>query len=332
MVPDFSGTLNPSLAARYGVSGGLVKPDPGFRGAAGYQWKGLRFSLETGYTHIKGDNPLVLDISFVPLSLKAGYVFSLWNFSIIPLLGAGMIFSHVTHYETAINMLLEKKSRSSSTGFLANAGLRLGWSFIPALTLYAGAGIDCVVETGGFIPFPSLEFGLTVRPFMFGKKAPGRPPRRADAPRPGPEPAAARTEPAEEPAPVPDEPAAPPEPESGTTAEPPEPAGRVLMVLYFPADTAVPVPSHLVELDGAAELLREYPAAGVTLRGYAAPYGTPEGQRALSEARARFCEGYLREQGVDGGRITTEWYGAEKLPEAWEGFEWQRRRVEIIVE
>jgi outer membrane protein OmpA-like peptidoglycan-associated protein len=315
LLPDFSGVLNPSMAERYGVSGGPLKPSPGFRGGLGYEWKKFRFSLETGYTYIKGTNPLVLDIHLVPLVCKGGYVFSLGNFSLIPLLGAGPVFVQVNHYETAIDLLLEKQIRSTAAGFLLYGGLRAGWSFIPALTLYAGGGIDCIVETGGMIPLPALELGITVKPLLFGKQGPG--------------PAAqVKPEAVEEPAAEVPEAAAVEEP----AAEAPEAeAVRFFRNLYFPADAAVPVSSHLVELDAAGEFLGAFPAAALRLRGYTAPYGSPGARRALSEARVRFCAAYLAEHyGIGPERIRLEWYGAEKEPEAADGTDWRRRCVEII--
>jgi outer membrane protein OmpA-like peptidoglycan-associated protein len=269
----------------------------------------------------------VLDIRVIPLVFKTGYVFSLGQFNITPLLGAGQVFVTAEHYETAIAMLQERKSRSSGTGFFGAAGLRLGWTFIPALTLFAGAGIDCVFETDGPIPFPAVELGVTVKPFLFGKSA--RPPKPA-------------ARPAAEPPPVPAEsapPAAASQAEPAVPEAPPAPDPSVIEpsagVLYFPPDSAVPAAP--AALDGAGELLRANPALTVTLRGYAAPHGTPAGQRALSEARARFCADYLRgEYGIAAERITVEWYGADRVPEAGPGGQPEgaegRRCVEILIE
>jgi outer membrane protein OmpA-like peptidoglycan-associated protein len=106
-----------------------------------------------------------------------------------------------------------------------------------------------------------------------------------------------------------------------------------IRVLYFPEDSAVPERSRLAELDTAAELLRSSPKLTVTLRGYTAPYGTRAGQLALSEARARFCETYLvQTYGIERARISVEWYGADKEPEASAGEDWRRRCVEIVIE
>jgi outer membrane protein OmpA-like peptidoglycan-associated protein len=233
-----------------------------------------------------------------------------------------MVFAGVDHYETAIAMLLDEPSRSSNRGFFANAALRLGWSFVPALTLYAGAGVDCLIETGGIIPLPALEMGITLKPFLFRRKPPaGRVPEEVPAlPLPEPE-----TGPEEAPAAFTEEPVPIPIPDVI-----PEPPPRILMTLYFPADAAVP--SALAELDEAAQLLLAAPGLNVTLRGYTAPYSTPGARRALSEERARFCAAYLtREYGIPEERISVEWYGSEQAPEAG-GSDLQRRCVEIIIE
>jgi outer membrane protein OmpA-like peptidoglycan-associated protein len=336
IVPDLAASLDPGMAERYGVSGGLIKPYPGFRAGLGYEWNKFRFSLESGYTWIEGDNPLVLDLNLVPLAFKAGYVFSPFGrLGIVPLLGAGLVFSSVNHYETAIDMLMENPARSTAPGFLASAGLRLGWSFVPALTVYAGAGLDCVIETGGLIPLPSLELGVNIKPFLFGRKPRTEPQKQAKTEaKPEPvkivpvetPPLELAGEPAELPAEIP-----PPEPE----APPPEPEVpvRIRKTVYFPADAEIPLRAHLMELDEAGELLRSSPALGVTLRGYTAPYSTPGARRRLSEVRAAFCGEYLmREYGIEAGRITIEGRGAESLPETSDGSDWMRRCVEIIIE
>jgi outer membrane protein OmpA-like peptidoglycan-associated protein len=105
---------------------------------------------------------------------------------------------------------------------------------------------------------------------------------------------------------------------------------RIVRVLYFTEDTALPV--RLAELDAAGELLRSRQDLRVTLRGYTAPYGTQAGQLRLSEERARFCAEYLeKEWGIETERITVEWYGADRLPETSDGEEWRRRCVEIVI-
>jgi outer membrane protein OmpA-like peptidoglycan-associated protein len=342
LIPGLAGTLSPDMAERYDISEGLIKPWPGFRAGVGYEWRKFRFSLESGYTYIEGTNPLVLHIRLIPFLFKTGYAFSFGShFTLSPVLGAGALFSRVDHYESAINMLLEKSSLSANTGFLFHGGFRAGWSFTEALALYAGVGMDCVTETGGLIPLPSIELGLTIKPFLFRKKPPpARPPDLPPARPPEQTPAEAETtydEP--EPAEIEIEAAAEleqtGEPEPVIPAKEPEaPAPvRVIRTLYFPPDAALPVRSHLVELDAAGELLRSSPELAVSLRGYTAPYGTVAGQIGLSEERARFCAGYLeREWGIETERIDIAWYGADRLPETGNGEEWRRRCVEIVIE
>jgi hypothetical protein len=301
IVPDISGTFDFSLAENYGVSGGLIKPYPGFHAGAGYQWRNIRLSLETGYTRIKGDNPLVLDIGIVPLTLKGGYVFSLLRdrLSITPVLGAGLVFAGAEHYETVIAMLFDRTSYSTGQGFFANAALRLGWSFTPALTLYAGAGIDCLIETGGPIPLPALELGLTLKPFSFRKKLPADRARAVEKP--------------------------------AVFSEAPDDPRPIFGTIYFPANEAVP--TQAAELDRTGELLRAQPELAISLRGYTAPYSTPAARRALSEERVRFCAAYLiREYGIAEERISVEWYGADQLPDPGDDSDQRRRCVEILIE
>jgi outer membrane protein OmpA-like peptidoglycan-associated protein len=305
MVPDISGTFDFSLAENYGVSGGLIKPYPGFHAGAGYQWRNIRLSLETGYTRIKGDNPLVLDIGIVPLTFKGGYVFSFLRdrLTITPLLGAGLVFAGAEHYETVIDMLFDRTSYSTGRGFFANATLRLGWSFAPALTLYAGAGIDCLIETGGPIPLPALELGLTLKPFSFRNKSPAAGSLVPEPLKTGP----------------------------AVFVEDPEDPRPIFSTIYFPADEAVP--AQAAELDRTGELLRARPELRISLRGYTAPYSTPAARRALSEERVRFCAAYLiREYGIAEERISVEWYGADQLPDPGDDSDQRRRCVEILIE
>jgi outer membrane protein OmpA-like peptidoglycan-associated protein len=108
---------------------------------------------------------------------------------------------------------------------------------------------------------------------------------------------------------------------------------RILRSVYFPADGSVPTPAQLVNLSVVGELLRASPDLKVTLRGYAAPYGTPQSCLTISEARAQFCRTRLiQEYGLESSRITTEAYGGtERRPENWDGTDRQLRSVEIFM-
>jgi hypothetical protein len=89
---------------------GLIKPIPGFRAALGYEYKRFYLAAESGYTHIEGTNPLVLDLRFVPVLIKAGYAYPIrWGLGVQADLSFGYLFSKTLHYEDAINVVLDNK-------------------------------------------------------------------------------------------------------------------------------------------------------------------------------------------------------------------------------
>ena len=86
------------------------------------------------------------------------------------------------------------------------------------------------------------------------------------------------------------------------------------------------------ELDKLGELMQARPELTVTLRGYAAPFGTAGGRANLSEARARYCIDYLADNyRLDPERFDIEAFGAEKPPE-FASEDWESQRcVELII-
>jgi len=314
IMPDLAGAISPELADQYGVSGGIA-PYPGFRAGAGYEWKNWGFALESGYTYIKGDNPLVTDISVVPLLLKVGYAFfpfsSYEYFSLTPAAALGLVFAQVDHYLGVIDMLLEESIHSKNTGFMAQLGVRAGWNPVRkwgrALEVFAGFSVDGIIETGGLIPLPQIELGVLVRPFQFK-------PRKAAV---TPEDLVFSHTP---------ENIVIEEGKDGRTV-------RLLNAVYFEADSAVMLERFRPILDEAGRRLQANPASRITLRGYTAPFGTVEGRSALSAERARYCMDYLRREfGIARARITVENYGAEKTP-AFVDANWESYRcVELIIE
>jgi outer membrane protein OmpA-like peptidoglycan-associated protein len=285
----------------------LVRPGTGFRAAVGYEYSRFRFAVETGYTAIAGTNPLVLDVSLVPLVFKFGYALPIrWGFSLQADAGMGFLFSHTIHYDSAINMVMDNKkdSRTSSSimGMRLYATYALPWKFLKA---YAGCGIDVLFETGGPIPLPLIEAGVSFRPAML--------PRRQTA--------------AVAAAPAPQDTAViPEEDEHGSTV-------LVFNAVYFEADSVKMIERYWPVLNETGRLLRSDPDLRITLRAYAAPFGTVEGQVAVSAARAWFCvEYFMRQYGIAEERMKIEFYGAAQSPEfadaAWESY----RCVELIIE
>jgi outer membrane protein OmpA-like peptidoglycan-associated protein len=331
---------------RYFAPGELreyLRPEWGFRGGLGYEWRRFRFSAETGFSrvtgthsqvlHLTGLDIILLDITAVPLLFKAGYTVPLiWGFGLKPEAGLGLLFSKAGYYSTVLDLLLDKRQEASVGTFFS--ALRLDLTYTAPgdfITVYAGGGFDLIIETVGGIPLPFFQAGLSLKPFALAARAAARRGRRQIPPPFVPEPQALA-----EPQTLP-EPLAEPGPEIEMKEEVPEPEPeapvRIMRVLYFPPNMAVPVQSHLVELDAAGEALREFPDAKLTLRGYTAPYGRPEQRLALSEERVRFCADYLaRTYGIPDERIGMEWYGADKAPAHKDGTDWRMRCVEIIVE
>jgi len=151
---------------------GLVQPKAGFRGSLGYEFKHIRFTVESGYSAIEGTNPLVTDIRITPLLFKVGYAYPIrWGLGVQADLGAGFLFSRVTRYETAIDMVFDNKQNDSvrSPLFSARAygtyspATKVAWDF---LKFYAGGGADMVMETDGPIPLPLIEVGVSFKPVM----------------------------------------------------------------------------------------------------------------------------------------------------------------------
>jgi hypothetical protein len=150
---------------------GLIKPEPGFRAALGYEYRHFRFAAESGYTHIAGTNPLVLDITLLPLTAKIGYNLPLrWGFGLQTDLSAGVFFSNTVYYSTAIDMLQDRVLDENVISPLAGARLYATYTFLHGLLkLYAGGGVDILFELEGLIPPPVIEAGISIKPFMLLK-------------------------------------------------------------------------------------------------------------------------------------------------------------------
>ena len=300
----------------------LIDTKVGFRGALGYEFLRFRFGVETGHTKITGTNPLVKDLSFTPLVFKFGYAQPIVSmFGLQADIGYGRLFSKVSHYETAIDMVFDKLQKSSGHSSFGSARLYATLSPWNFLKFYAGGGADFIFEKAGIIPLPVIEAGLSFKPFTFiPKKA-----RKESFPEPEPE---------FEPEPEPEniifesrsENIIVTETEHGRSV-------RLLNAVYFEADSAAMIERYRPILNEAGERLRENPALRITLIGYAAPFGLEEALIALSSVRARYCADYLYSQyGIDRSRISIEYHGAQRSPE-FRGATWDSYRcVELVIQ
>jgi outer membrane protein OmpA-like peptidoglycan-associated protein len=300
----------------------LVNTRLGFRAALGYEYRNFSLALETGYSHITGTNPLVLESTFIPLALKAGYNYPLpKGFGVQGDILLGYIFSRTIHYETAIDAFLGDNLRDDNERSpFAGARLYGTWTVPPGffpqnfLTVYAGGGIDVINETDGIIGLPLVEIGLHIHPLKL-------------IPRPKPKPQPVYEEP--EPEPVVYE-----EPETEEPEIPPEPL-RLVWLTLFPPNKTTPQREELAVLDQAAGVIKS--AEGeytVILKGYAAPFVSVSGQNDISRRRVLFCKTYLmKKHGIPEDRITIEWFGSQNIPEGVRERDYEGRRgVEIIFE
>jgi len=142
-----------------------IRPGPGFRGALGYEYKRFRFAAETGFARITGTDPLVAEVSLVPLVFKFGYELPFSPiFGLRADAGLGFVFSRVSRYESAFDMALGNRGGASGQGLTAGARLYATATPLRFLTFYAGGGAEFLFETDGAIPLPLLEAGVSFRP------------------------------------------------------------------------------------------------------------------------------------------------------------------------
>jgi hypothetical protein len=159
-----------------------LRPEWGFRGGLGYEWRRFRFSAETGFSRVTGIHPEVLrltglditllDVAAVPLLFKAGYHLPLIRgFGLKPEAGVGFLFSQVSYYPTALDLLLDSRTEAAVRSFFAAFKLDLTYT-APGdfITLYAGGGLDLLVETGGAVPLPFFQAGLSLKPFALAAR------------------------------------------------------------------------------------------------------------------------------------------------------------------
>jgi len=321
IVPDLAGVASPEMARQYGVSGGII-PFPGFRIAAGYEWNNWLFSLELGFTYIKGDNPLVTNIFLIPSILKAGYTFypisQYKQFTLTPTAGFGTVFAGADHYKDAIDMLLGIQSSSANNGLLIQAGLRAGWQPFSTtegkierkIEFFAGLSVDCIIEKEGIIPLPQLEIGIIVRPFIRVRPAP-----------------IAHNEPIKETDIIIEVTEILNEPDIILEYK------REYLIIFFDTDSFTLSDNGIAVLDEVINAFNKYTEAKIIIRGYAAPYPSVWGQTELSRQRALSCIYYLTENDIKEEYLTIEAMGAGSLPQNTERSDTSRRRsVEVIIE
>jgi hypothetical protein len=143
-----------------------VLPKPGFRGALGFGWQRLRFSLASGYTRITGTNPLVQDLTFIPLTFRLGYEQPLGKvFSIRLDMGGGILFSEANYYASALDNYMDMPTvNKAEINGVAEARLSAVFT-LPGnfLQIYAGGDGYLLPETGGHLFRGAFEAGLVLK-------------------------------------------------------------------------------------------------------------------------------------------------------------------------
>ena len=148
----------------------LIEPKIGFRGALGYEFYNFRFALESGFSRVTGTNPLVKEISFLPLLFKFGYFFPIY--SILGLqadMVIGFALSKTLRYETVVDMVMNNLREDDERSFFAGIKLYAAISPLKYLKIYIGGGVDVIFETDGPIPLPAVEAGISLKPFLMGR-------------------------------------------------------------------------------------------------------------------------------------------------------------------
>lgn len=103
--------------------------------------------------------------------------------------------------------------------------------------------------------------------------------------------------------------------------------------VYFDTNKSNVKGTSAETLDKLAGILKEYPKTNILVEGHTDSAGPEDYNMNLSQQRAESVASYLKNQGIDGDRFTTKWYG-ENQPKASndtsEG-KAKNRRVELAI-
>jgi outer membrane protein OmpA-like peptidoglycan-associated protein len=281
----------------------VISPGFGFRGAIGYEYNRFRFAVESGYNHITGTDPHVLELDFTPLVFKFGYALPL--FSIVGLqadLNAGVAFLKTLRYPSAIDLAMDKVQEDRENSFITGGRLYATVTPLRFLRIYAGGGIDVILEKAGPLPLPLVEVGIHFKPFALAGNRPVEQPNRQEE-----------------------------------KAAPPRDIIKVIISLpdiQFETDSAELRDSERVKLQRTGNILRNIPGVKIRVEGHTARAGAEEDRVRLSRQRAQAVASYLIWlEAVDASDVTVTGHGADR-PVAdnatAEGMS-ANRRVEIII-
>jgi outer membrane protein OmpA-like peptidoglycan-associated protein len=292
---------------------GYIKPGFGFRGALGYEYKHFRFAIESGYSHFAGTDSLITKVGFIPLVFKFGYALPIFSiFGLQADINAGLAFSNTTHYPNEFDLDMNKIQKDRANSLILGGRLYATVTPLDFLRIYAGGGVDLILEKEGPLLLPLVEIGVHFKPFVLARK---KQKKQEELPK--------------EIEPVIEEPAT-----EVTEEEVVERVAITLPYIQFQADSDELHDSEKLKLQEIAGILRDIPGVKIQVEGHTARAGT-EGRRVVfSRERAQAVASYLVSLGVvDEADVTVIGHGAEKpiADNATEEGRSANRRVEIII-
>jgi outer membrane protein OmpA-like peptidoglycan-associated protein len=114
---------------------------------------------------------MVLDIVLIPLTAKVGYHLPIiWGFGLQADLSGGFFISQTKFYASAVDMIMGNEQDEQVISPLTGARLYLTYTFLFGMVkIYAGGGVDVILEDDGAIPPPLIEAGISIKPFSLIK-------------------------------------------------------------------------------------------------------------------------------------------------------------------
>jgi outer membrane protein OmpA-like peptidoglycan-associated protein len=325
--------FTPSLIKEY------VKLGFGFRGALGYEFKRFRFALESGYSRVPGTDWLVSQVGFTPLVFKFGYGLPFFSiFGVQADVSAGLAFSKIMRYPTAIDHAMDKIREDSENNFIVGGRLYATVTPLDFLRIYAGGGVDVILEKEGPLVLPLVEIGVHFKPFALTGEMARQQAKALAAENERQRLLAEELARLEELARA--EELARQQAEAGIAAE--KERQRLLLLtiklarqnIQFQADSAELHDSEKLKLQEIADILRDIPGVKILVEGHTAMARTEHRRHVFSRERAQAVASHLVSLGaVNEADVTVIGHGAERpiADHATEEGKSANRRVEITI-
>jgi outer membrane protein OmpA-like peptidoglycan-associated protein len=152
-----------------------LEPGFGFRGALGYEYQRFRFAIEFGYSHFAGKDSLISQIDISPLVFKFGYGLPLSSIFKLPFdlpiglqadVSTGFAFSNTTYYKTEMDRAMNNiQVDPVNSSFMLGGRLYATVTPLNFLRIFAGGGVDLILENEGPLVMPVIEIGVHFKPF-----------------------------------------------------------------------------------------------------------------------------------------------------------------------